>query len=336
MSIDVSTQYLGLHLRNPLVVSACPLTGDLNSLCQLEQSGAAAVVLPSLFEETISHEEVQLARLYDYQTNTSAESLSYFPEMESYNVGPDHYLVHLRHAKAAIKIPVIASLNGVTKGGWTRYARYIEDAGADALELNTYFVPTDPSLHPEEIEQRYVDLVASVREAISIPLAVKIGPFFTNLAYTARRLVEAGADGLVFFNRYLEPDIDIEQLQVKPRLVLSSRRELWLPLRWIAIVKDHSSVSLAATSGVHTSEDVIKALLAGADVAMMASTLLENGPQHLNKVLGELEGWLREKEYSSVEQLKGSMNRGNCPDASALERANYTKALVSYTSHFET
>ena len=332
MSIDLSAQYLGLKLKNPLVVSSCPLTGDLDTLRKLERAGAAAAVLPSLFEETVEHEEAEIARLFDYQTNTFAESLSYFPEMQQYNTGPDHYLLHLREAKNAVQIPVIASLNGTTAGGWTRYAKYIEDAGADALELNAYFVPTDPHMSPDEIERRYVDLVSSVRQVISIPLAVKIGPFFTNIAYTARRIVEAGADGLVLFNRYLEPDIDIEQLQVEPKLVLSNRHELCLPLRWIAIVHEQTKASLAATSGIHVATDVIKALLAGADVTMMASVLLERGPEYLAVMLRELEQWLREKGYASVAQITGSMDRGNCPDASAFERANYTKALISYTN----
>jgi dihydroorotate dehydrogenase (fumarate) len=332
MKVDLSTRYLGLQLKNPLVVSACPLTGDLEKLRRLEQSGAAAAVLPSLFEETIEHDEAEIARLYHYQTNTFAESLSYFPELQRYNIGPDHYLLHLREARKAVTMPIIASLNGVSQGGWTKYARALEEAGADALELNIYFVPTDPSMSPNEIEQRYVDLVASVRKTISIPLAVKIGPFFTNVAYTARRLVEAGADGLVLFNRYLDPDIDIDELQVEPKLVLSSRHELRLPLRWIAIIQSQIDTSLAATSGIHVTQDVVKVLLAGADVAMMASVLLEHGPEFLGTLLSELEHWMRDKQYASVEQLKGSMNHGNAPDASAWERANYTKALVSFTT----
>jgi dihydroorotate dehydrogenase (fumarate) len=252
--------------------------------------------------------------------------------MQRYNISPDHCLLHLREAKKAVAIPIIASLSGVIKGGWTRYARALEEAGADALELNIYFVPTDPHMPSDEIEQRYVDLVASVRQAISVPLAVKLGPFFTNVAYTARRLVEAGADGLVLFNRYLDPDIDIDTFTVEPKLVLSSRHELWLPLRWIAIVHNQIDVSLAATGGIHFTEDVIKALLAGADVAMMASVLLAKGPEYLGTLLHELEHWMGEKGYASVEQLKGRIDRGNCPDASAWERANYTKALASFNA----
>jgi dihydroorotate dehydrogenase (fumarate) len=332
MSVDLSTRYLGLELKNPFVVSSCPLTGKLDSLIQLQQAGAAAVVLPSLFEEQIRHEESEIARLYDFQTEAFAESLSYFPEMQRYNSSTDDYMLHLREAKQQLEIPVIASLNGMEQGGWTRYARNLEDAGADGLELNIYFVPTDWEMPPEDIERRYVELVASVRESVAIPLSVKIGPYFTNVAHTIRQLTNAGADGLVLFNRYLHPDIDIESLQVEPRLVLSSRHELWLSLRWIAIVRSQTSASLAATSGVHFIEDAIKSLLAGADATMMASALLERGPDHLATLLRQLELWMEEKEYDSVEQLKGSMSRDKSPDASAWERANYTKALVSYTT----
>ena len=332
MSVDMTTRYLGMVLSSPLVASSSPLTGMVESLRELEQAGAAAVVLPSLFEETIEHEAAEIARLYDYQTQSHAESLSYFPEMQSYNIGADYYLLEVAEAKRALQIPVIASLNGVTPGGWTRFARRLEEAGADALELNIYFVPTDPYQPPDEVERRYVDLVRSVREMTTIPLAVKVGPFFTNIPYTARRLVEAGADGLVFFNRYLEPDIDLEALEVEPQLVLSQRHELRLPLRWLAIVRAETEASLAATSGIHTAADVVKALLAGADVTMMASALLQRGASYLSEVLRDVERWLGDKEYLSVEQLKGSMSRTNIPDASSWERANYTKALISFTN----
>ncbi len=333
--IDLTTEYLGLRLPNPLVVSACPLTGDPESLQRLEEAGAAAAVLPSLFEEQIEHEEAEIARLYDYQSEAHAESLSYFPEMQHYNVGPEHHLFLLKEAKQVVKMPIIASLNGSSKGGWIRYAHLMQEEGADAIELNIYFVPTDAHLEPMQVEQQYYDLVAAVRDSIKIPLTVKIGPYFTNTAYTARRLVESGANGLVMFNRYLHPDVDIEDLQIEPKLVLSSRHELWQSLRWIAIVRDQVDASLAANSGIHTAADVIKALLVGADVAMLASSLIKYGPQHLSKLLDEVTDWMREKEYDSVQQLKGSMDRGSCPDPSMLERANYTKALVSYTDeHF--
>jgi len=332
MSVDLSTRYLGLELSCPLVASSSPLTGDIDQLLALQDAGAGAVVLPSLFEETISHEEAEIAGLYDYQSHSFAESLSYFPEMPYYNLGPEHYLFHLERAKKKLQIPVIASLNGSSRSGWARYAAQLQDAGADALELNIYFVPTDPYESPAEVEQRYVDLIAAVREVITLPIAVKLGPFFTNLAYTARQLVDAGANGLVLFNRYLEPDIDMDAMQVEPRLVLSNPNELRLPLRWLAILSGlELPASLGATSGIHSAADAIKAIAAGANVAMLASVLLQRGPGHLAAVLADMTAWLEEHEYSSVEQLAGSMNRGNCPNMSAFERANYTKALVSFT-----
>jgi dihydroorotate dehydrogenase (fumarate) len=331
MSIDLTTRYLGLKLKNPLVVAACPLTGNLDSLRRLEDSGAAAAVLPSLFEEQIEHEEVELQRLYDYQSESYAESLTYFPEMSEYNTGPGAYLRHLEEARQVVSMPLIGSLNGATSGGWVRYAKLMQEAGADALELNIYFIPTDITMTAAEVERQYLDLVASVRQSLSIPLAVKIGPYFSSLPHFAAELIAAGADGLVLFNRFLEPDIDLTLLQFRPNLLLSMRDELRLPLRWIAILRDEVPISLAATSGIHFTEDVVKALLAGADVAMMASVLLQRGPQYLAVLLRELEHWLIENEYESVEQLKGSMSRGRCADPSELERANYMKALISYT-----
>lgn len=333
MSVDLSTKYLGLHLKNPLGLSASSLTGKLDMLRQLEDAGAAIAVLPSLFEEQIEHEEVEMSRLYDYYSNSFAESLTHFPELHDQSSGPADYLDHLEAAKRAVSIPVVGSLNGSSEGGWIRYAKLIEEAGADALELNIYFVPTNPLMTSLDVEQRYVDLVKAVRASVSIPLAVKIGPNFTCLPHFAQRLVEAGADGLVLFNRYLEADIDLEHLQFKPDLVLSNRHEARVPLRWIAILTDElPRTSFAATSGVHRMEGVIKLLLAGADVTMMASILLMQGPGHLTKLLREMEAWLEEHEYESVEQLKGSMSRRNCPDPSALERANYMHALSNYMS----
>jgi dihydroorotate dehydrogenase (fumarate) len=320
-----------LQLKNPLVASASPLTGDLATLRHLEEAGASAAVWPSLFEEQIEHEEAEIGRLYDFQTESFAESLDFFPALEDYRIGPGAYLDKIEEAKRNISIPIIGSLNGSSKGGWVRYAKLIQDAGADALELNIYFVPTDAEMTSADVEQRYIELAASVKDSLSIPLAIKIGPFFSGLPTFAGRLVEAGADGLVLFNRFLEPDVDLETLQFRPNLHLSTRNELRLPLRWIAILRDQLSVSLAATSGVHFTEDVIKALLVGADVVMMASVLLQRGPSYLNQMRDELENWLEENEYESVEQLKGSMSRIRCSDPSALERANYMKALVSYT-----
>ncbi|MCO6457732.1 MAG: dihydroorotate dehydrogenase-like protein [Pirellulaceae bacterium] len=332
MSVDLSTRYLGLELKNPLVASAGPLTGDLETLFRLEQAGVAAAVLPSLFEEQIEHDEREIHRLYEYQTESFAESLSYFPEVADTRVGPDGYLNQVERARKSLSIPVIASLNGHSEGGWTRYARAIQDAGASALELNIYFVPTDPDMTAQELEERYLDLVAAVRSTVSIPLAVKIGPQFSCLPNFARRLVESGADGLVLFNRYLEPDIDLERLEVVPHLVLSTRFELGAPLRWIAILREHLTASLAASSGVHQPDDALKLLLAGADVVMMTSGLLRRGSAYAATMLDGIRHWLEEKEYQSVAQMRGSMSRKNCPDPAALERANYMKALASYTA----
>ena len=334
MSVDLSSKYLGLHLSHPLGVSACgQLTGNLDTLRRLEDAGASFAVLPSLFEEQIEHEAVELDRLYDNYSNSFAESLTHFPEMQDISTGPSKYLDHLEAAKQAVSIPVIGSLNGSSEGGWIRYAKLIQEAGADALELNIYFVPTNPLITSLDVEQRYVDLVAAVRESVSIPLAVKIGQNFTCLPHFAQRLVEAGADGLVMFNRYLEADIDLEGLNFKPDLVLSNRHEARIPIRWIAILKDElPRTSFAASSGVHRMEGIIKLLLAGADVTMMASILLMKGPEHLTELLEDVRTWLEKNEYESVEQLKGSMSRRNCPDPSALERANYMQALTNYTS----
>jgi dihydroorotate dehydrogenase (fumarate) len=334
MSIDLSTTYLGLKLKNPLVASAGPSTGSLETLCQLEESGIAAVVLPSLFEEQIEHDELQIDRLFEYQVNSYAESLDYFPRTEDYSRGPQRYLELVEDAKRTITVPVIASLNGHTEGGWTRYARMLEDAGADALELNVYFVPTECSTDALEVEQRYVDLVVNVKQSISIPLAVKIGSQFTSIPSIAYRLMTAGADGLVLFNRFLEPDVDLDALQFVPDLMLSQRHEVRLPLRWIAILRDQLQCSLAATSGIHHAQDVVKVLLAGADVAMMTTALLKRGPRLAADMLDELRDWLAENEYISVRQLRGSMSRGHCPDPGSLERANYMKALATYTPDY--
>lgn len=335
MSVDLSTEYLGLRLKNPLGASASPLTGNLDMLRRLEDAGTSVAVLPSLFEEQIEHEEFQVAQMYDFQTESYAESLTHFPELHNYSTGPEEYLDHLEAAKKALSIPIIGSLNGSSEGGWVRYARLIQEAGADALELNIYFVPTDPLMTSMDVEQRYIDLVAAVRASVSIPLAIKIGPNFTALPHFAQRLFEAGADGLVLFNRYLEADIDLEHLQFQADLVLSNRHEARVPIRWIAILKDVlPQVSFAATSGVHRSQGIIKLLLAGADVTMLASILLIKSPEFLSTLLDDVRMWLVENEYTSVEQLKGSMSRGNCPDPSALERANYMRALTTYISDY--
>ena len=335
MSLDLSTRYLGMQLKNPLVASAGPLTGDLDTLRRLEDAGAAAAVFPSLFEEQIEHEEMEIHNFFEFLDHSNAESLTHFPDSIAYKTGPDEYLKKLEAAEQAVSIPIIGSLNGWSDGGWLRYAQAIEQTGVDALELNIYFVPTDPSLAAADIEKQYIDLVAKIRETISIPLAVKIGPNFTSLPHFARQLADVGANGLVLFNRYLEADIDLEALEYRPDLVLSSRHEARIPIRWIGILRDELELSLAATSGVHRAEGVIKLLLAGADITMMTSILLIKGPEFLSTILAEVTQWLTENEYRSVEQLKGSMSRGNCADPSALERANYMKALVSYTTHEE-
>ncbi len=331
MSRDLGTRYLGLSLKNPLVVSACTLTGQLDQLRRFEDSGAAAVVLPSLFEEQIEHDEMAVHDFYEAHADASPEAQSFFPEVADYNTGPERYLEHVAAAKRSLAIPVIGSLNGVSTGGWIRYARLIQEAGADALELNIYFVATDPDETSETVERRYLELVAAVRQAISIPLAVKIGPYFSALPNFARRLVQAGAEGLVLFNRFLQPDIALETLTVEPRLVLSHSDELRLPLRWIAILRPQLAASLAATTGVHRAADVIKLLLAGADVTMCASALYKHGPEHLLELLEGLDTWLGERDYASVEQLKGSLSQLNAPAPGAFERANYIKTLVNFT-----
>ncbi|MHB0961260.1 MAG: dihydroorotate dehydrogenase-like protein [Pirellulaceae bacterium] len=333
MAVDLSTTYLGIALRNPLVVAACPLTGTLTSLLQLEQCGAAAAVLPSLFAEQIEHDESQIAGVYESRSDSFAESTSHFPEFFHWHIGPEPYLDFIRQCKQKVGIPIIASLNGTSEGAWTRHARLIQEAGADALELNVYFVPTDPQESSERIEQQYVDLVAAVRDTVTIPLAVKIGPYFSSLPHFAARLVAAGAQGLVLFNRYLDPDIDTEALQISPTLVLSDRHELRLALRWIATLRDQCNISLAATGGIHFSEDVVKALLAGADVVMMAAALLRYGPTWLESMLSEIALWLENQAYTGVAQLKGSMSMRNYSHPSAYHRINYMKALTSYTSN---
>ena len=332
MTVDLATSYLGMKLKNPLVASASPLTGNLETLRQLEDAGASAAVLPSMFEEQIEHEEWEAVALYEYQTESFAESLTHFPEVDHYNTGPQEYLRLVEDAKQAVSIPIIGSLNGVSEGGWIRYAKAIQEAGADALELNIYFVPTDPTVTSADVEKQYTDLVTSVRASIQIPLAVKIGNCFSSLPHFCQQLVDAGADALVLFNRFLEADIDLEKLDFKPDLVLSNRHEARVPIRWIAILRDNSpTVSLAATSGVHRIEGVVKLLLAGADVTMIASALIKMGPEFVSKLEGELRTWLETHEYDSVRQLQGSMSRGNCPDPSALVRANYMKTLTSYS-----
>ncbi len=331
MTIDLSTTYLGIKLKSPLIASASPLTGNLPSLAALEQAGAAAAILPSLFEEQVEHEQEQLYRLHHLQSESSAESQSYFSERDSYYTGPDQYLQLIRDAKQTVSIPIIASFNGASDGGWVHYCHLMEQAGADALELNIYIIPINPNETATAIEQDYLHLVASVRAKISIPLAVKIGPYISALPNFARNLVDAGADGLVLFNRYLAPDIDLEKLSFEPALQLSSPEELRVALRWIAILRDQIKCSIGATGGVHNGLDAAKACSVGADAVLIASVLLKHGASHLAVIRDELIRWMLENDYRSVEQLKGSMSLRNCADPQQLFRANYMKALTSFT-----
>ena len=330
MSVDgvLRTRYLGLELRTPVVASSSPLGWDLEQLKRLEKAGAGAVVLPSLFEEQIERDALAVHARLEAWAEGNPEAASYFPELDDYRTGPDAYLEHVAAAKAALSIPVVASLNGSSLGGWTRYARLIAEAGADALELNTYAVEASPDTTSHEVESREFALVREVRRTIDIPLAVKVGPYFSAFAHTARELARAGADGLVLFNRFLQPDIDPETLAVVPSIHLSSREELRLALRWVAILRGRVHVSLAATGGIHDPEDLVKALLVGADVGQIASVLLLRGPDAIRDLVGGLAAWLEEHEYESVRQLKGSMSQAACPDPTAFERASYMRALV--------
>jgi dihydroorotate dehydrogenase (fumarate) len=330
MSPDLRSTYLGLQLKSPLVASASPLTGNLDSLRALEAAGAAAVVLPSLFEEQIEHDGATVDRALEQGAQSFGEALTYFPEMDDYNTGPEAYVEHVAAAKEALSIPVIASINGITPGGWIRYAELLQQAGADAIELNVYAVETDPYASSASVEDRTLRLVSKVHSALTVPLAVKVGPYYTAFANTASRLADAGAAGLVMFNRFLQPDIDLETMTVKPELHLSRNEELQLPLRWIAILRGRVPASLAATSGVQSTDDVIKLLLAGADAVMLASALLRQGPALLQELTEGLSAWLTEREYASVEQLKGSMSQESCGDARAFERSQYVRAIVDY------
>ena len=332
MSADLRSRYLGLELNNPVVAAASPMTSSIESLKRLEDAGVAAVVLPSLFEEQIEHEEMASHNLMLSGAELSPEARGFFPEMQNYNTGPDNYLKLIGEAKRALAVPVIPSLNGYTPGGWTRIAKQFEQAGADAIELNIYFLATDQENTSAEIEKRYIDLVASVSSMVSIPVAVKVSPYFSAMANMAARLARAGASGLVLFNRFIQPDILLDELEVAPRLVLSNSDELRLALRWIAILRGRVKASLAATGGAHAAEDVLKLLLAGADCVMVASSLLRKGPNHIATLVSGVEKWMTEREYDSVEQLKGSLSQHSCPDPAAFERSNYMKALTSYTS----
>jgi dihydroorotate dehydrogenase (fumarate) len=326
---DLRTRYLGLELRSPLVASPSPLTGELDGLRRLEAAGAGAVVLPSLFEEDLAEETRQVDALLATGA-TGAEASAGHPAQAGYGAGPAAYLTLVSRAKKELTVPVVASLNGVSRGGWVRYASRLEQAGADALELNIYYVSSRPGLSASEVEWHYLDVVRAVRQAIGIPLAVKLSPYFSSLANLAGQLAEAGANGLVLFNRFYQPDLEIETLEVLPALELSSSIELRLPLRWIAILHRRFGVSLAASTGIHTATDVLKVLLAGADVAMMTSALLRNGPDHLRSVEVEVRDWMDRHGYETVGQLRGQLSQRSVPDPAAFERANYIKTLASH------
>ena len=328
--IDLGTRYLGLELTSPLVMSASPLSDELDNVRRAEDAGVGAVVLPSLFEEQLEIESLDLDRHLVHGSHAYAEALTYFPDMTAYNAGPERYLEDIRRAKAAVDVPIIASLNGVSTGGWTEYARRIEQAGADALELNVYFIPTDPLVESADIETRYVDLVHDLRVELSIPLAVKLSPFFSAMANVAYRLSLAGADGLVLFNRFYQPDIDVDRLEVVPTLSLSTSEELRLRLRWVAVLYGTIQADLAVTGGVHDATDVLKSLMAGAACAMMTSALLEHGIEHIAHVRARLERWMGEHEYTSIAQVRGSMSQLSVASPAAFERANYLKVLRSY------
>ncbi len=328
--MDMTTTYMGLTLEHPVVPSASPLSKNLDGIRRLEDAGAPAVVMYSLFEEQIDAESHRLDHFLSYGEESFAEAISYFPDLGSYNVGPDAYLELIAAAKKSVSIPVIGSLNGVSRGGWTRYAKLIEDAGADALELNVYYIPTDPKLTAADIERMYVEVLEDVKSGVKIPVAIKVGPFFSAFANTASALGEAGADGLVLFNRFYQPDFDLENLEVVPHLVLSDSDELRLPLRWTAILCGRIKPDIAITSGVHTGEDALKAMMAGAKIVQVASELLHNGLGRIQGIVGEMSTWMEEKEYESVAQMQGSMSQRNVAEPAAFERANYMKMLASW------
>ncbi|HWW02654.1 MAG TPA: dihydroorotate dehydrogenase-like protein [Candidatus Acidoferrum sp.] len=328
--MDLSTTYLGLKLRTPLVAAASPLSEEIDSIKQMEDNGAAAVVLYSLFEEQLRQDSVELAQHMEHGTFSTPEALTFFPEPEEFRLGPEEYLQHIGEAKKAVKMPVIASLNGSSAGGWTQYAKGIQEAGADALELNIYYIPTDMSLTSSQVEKNYLDILKAVKSTVTIPVAVKLSPFFTNFANMAKRLDQAGANGLVLFNRFYQPDIDLETLEIKPNILLSTPMAMRVPLRWIALLYGKLRANLAATSGIHRASDVLKMLMAGADVTMLCSSLIRHGVRQIGVIERDLVAWMEEHEYTSVTQLKGSLSQKNCADPSAFERAQYMKAISQF------
>ncbi|MGA3104071.1 MAG: dihydroorotate dehydrogenase-like protein [Terriglobales bacterium] len=325
--MDLSTKYLGLQLRTPLVASASPLSQEIGGIRALEDAGASAIVLYSMFEEQLRQEGVEFEHYLNAGTESSPESVTYFPQSTEFHVGPEGYLNHIRKAKQAVSVPIIASLNGTTLGGWARYAKQVEQAGADAIECNIYFLPTNTEILGSEIENIYADIIREVKLAVQIPVAAKLSPFFSNFANMAKKLDQLGTDGLVLFNRFYQPDIDLDELEIKPSVLLSSPQELRLPLTWIGILYGRVRANLAATSGVYSAEDVIKLLMVGADVTMLCSALLRHGIGHLRHVEEGLRRFMEDREYESVKQMQGSMSQLRCPDPGAFERAQYMKAV---------
>jgi len=328
--MDLSTTYLGMELRTPLVPSASPLSAEIDNIKRMEDAGASAVVLHSLFEEQLRLERYELYHHLSYSTNSFAEALSFFPEPTEFHVGPEVYLEHIRQAKEEVDIPVIASLNGISVEGLLDYSQQIEQAGADALELNLYYIPTDMALTSDQIESTYINILKTIKSKINIPVALKLSPFFSNMSYAAKRFEESGADGLVLFNRFYQPDIDLETLEVRPNIILSTPQALRLPLTWIAILYGRVSTDLAATSGIHTAEDVIKMLMVGANITMLCSVLLRDGIERITSIEQGMRDWMEEHEYESVQQMRGSMSQANCEDPAAFERSQYMRGLLSY------
>jgi dihydroorotate dehydrogenase (fumarate) len=328
--MDLNTTYLGLKLRSPLVPSASPLSEDLDNLKRMEDAGAGAVVLHSLFEEQIRYERYELHWALNQGTESYPEALTYFPEPPEFHAGPEAYLKHVARAKEAVAIPIIASLNGSTRSGWTEFSKRIQQAGADAIELNLYHIPTDLDLAAADLENQYVEVLRAVKDEVTIPVAVKLSPFFTNFANVAKRFDENGAGALVLFNRFYQPDIELETLEVAPNILLSTPMAMRLPLRWIAILHGRVGCSLAGTSGIHRGTDALKMLMAGADVAMLCSVLLRRGVDQLQVIEEEMRSWMEQHDYESVEQLKGSMSQRNCPEPGAFERAQYMRALTTF------
>ncbi|MEW6653017.1 MAG: dihydroorotate dehydrogenase-like protein [Bacteroidota bacterium] len=328
--MDLSTTYMGLKLKNPIVPSASPISQSVDTVKALEDAGASAIICYSLFEEQINHESGELNHYLSYHAESYAEALSYFQEPEEFKLTPYQYLDHIANLKKSVSIPVIGSLNGVSTGGWVKYAKNIEQAGADALELNVYYIPANPNVDGNDIENMYVNVVKEIKKSVEIPVAVKLSPFFTSMSNMAKKLDEAGADALVLFNRFYQPDFDLEKLEVVPNLVLSTNWEMRLPLRWIAILYGHIKANLALTSGVHSHTDVIKSMMAGADVSMICSEILTGGVSRVGEILKNLEQWMYENEYDSITLMKGSMSQKAVAEPAAFERANYMKMLNSY------